>query len=187
MIEKDTNLMNGKGEWDESEHPRDSDGKFASKGGQSTSNQGKTKSQSTKKDAIKHLVETLKKIKNIKVKEIHSFIKSLDPVSLQINGDEIIAEFDKFTADKNLYGHGKSDKDGYAYKLNNPDKLPEMIKQSQYSHSKPEEGKKTPAHAGVKQWHYFKKDYKDFNVVVNVRDKGNRQFVYEVILKKKKV
>lgn len=173
---KDTNLMSGKGEWDESEHPRDEEGKFTCKG-----------DQTTKQDAIKHLVDTLKKIKTAKMKEIHSFIKSLNPISLQINGDEIIAEFDKFTADKNLYGHGKSDKFGYAYKLNNPDKLPEMVKQSNYLYSKPEIGKKKPAHAGVKQWHYFTKEYEGFNVVVNVRDKGDRQFVYEICLKKKKV
>jgi len=140
-----------------------------------------------KQDAAKHLVNALRKIKNVKMKEIHSYIKSLDPISLKMNENKIVAEFDKFSADKNIYGHGKSDKEGYNYKLNNPDKLPELIKQSQYTHSKPEEGKKTPAHIGVKQWHYFKKDYKDFSVVVNIRDKGNRKFVYEIVLKKKKV
>lgn len=51
MLEKDNNLMNGKGEWNEGDHPRDSDGKFTSKGGgQSTVSQVKTESQSTKKE-----------------------------------------------------------------------------------------------------------------------------------------
>lgn len=51
MLEKDNNLMSGKGEWNEGDHPRDSDGKFTSKGGgQSTASQVKTESQSTKKE-----------------------------------------------------------------------------------------------------------------------------------------
>ena len=49
-FEKDNNLMSGKGEWEESEHPRDNDGKFTSKGGgQSTTSQEKDKTQSIKK------------------------------------------------------------------------------------------------------------------------------------------
>lgn len=44
---KDTNIMEGKGEWDETKHPRDEDGKFASKGeGQSTTSQ-KNKEKTT--------------------------------------------------------------------------------------------------------------------------------------------
>ena len=51
MLKKDNNLMNGKGEWNEADHPRDGDGKFTSKGGgQSTVSQVKTESQSTKKE-----------------------------------------------------------------------------------------------------------------------------------------
>ena len=51
MFEKDTDIMSGKGEWDEAEHPRDSDGKLTSKGGgQSTTSRAKTESQETKKE-----------------------------------------------------------------------------------------------------------------------------------------
>lgn len=187
-FKKDNNIMSGKGENDidwitvKGSHIPLKDGQTSKEAIQQHFG-----NQTTKKDAIGHLVNTLKKIKNIKLKEIHTFIKSLEPISLRMNGDEIIAEFDKFTADKNVYGHGKSDKAGYDYKINNPQELPLMIKQSKYSYSKPEIGKKKPAHSGVKEWHYFQKDYGNFNVVVNVRDKGNRKFVYEVILKKKKV
>ena len=47
------------------------------------------------------------------------------------------------------------------------------------------------AHAGVKEWHYFLNeitaaDGKTFNVIINVRDKGSNQFIYEVALKRKK-
>ena len=41
-FKKDNNIMSGKGEWNESEHPRDNDGKFTAKsGGQSTASQVK--------------------------------------------------------------------------------------------------------------------------------------------------
>lgn len=190
MFKKDNNLMSGKGEWNESEHPRDEDGKFTSKGGQSITNQEKTKSQSTKKDAIKHLVGTLKKIKNIKVKEIHSFIKSLDPISLQINGDEIIAEFDKFTADKNLYKPGNSDNEGFHYKIEHFKDFPEFIKDSKYYKSKSETGKTAKQHKGVDSWHYFKKeitiDKGVFKITINIRNKGDKHLIYEVSFQKKK-
>lgn len=53
MLEKDNNLMAGKGEWNEAEHPRDSEGKFTSNGGgQSTNSQVKSENQSTKKEPI---------------------------------------------------------------------------------------------------------------------------------------
>ena len=187
MLEKDNNLMNGKGEWDEADHPRDSDGKFTSKGGgQSTMSQVKTESQLTKKDAVKHLIETLKKIKNVKIKEIHSFIKSLNPIKLQIKDDEIIAEFDKFTADKNVFSIGNSDIEGYNYKLSNVEKLPSYIEGSKYKYSKAETGKSARQHKGVKEWHYFSKEVGDYNITVNVRDKGANKYIYEVSFKKKK-
>lgn len=51
MFTKENTPLAGKGEWDETEHPRDDEGKFTSKGGdQSTVSQVKTESQSTKKE-----------------------------------------------------------------------------------------------------------------------------------------
>lgn len=190
MLKKDNDLMSGKGEWDEEKHPRDEDGKFVKKGFQSTTSQGNKGNQTTKKDAIKHLVETLKKIRNIKVKEIHSFIKSLDPISLQINGDEIIAEFDRYTADKNLYKPGNSDNDGFRYKLEHFKEFPEFIKDSKYNKTKSETGKDTKQHKGVDSWHYFRKEISTdkgaFKITINIRNKSDRHFIYEVSLQKKK-
>lgn len=82
MIKKDTNLMNGKGEWDESEHPRDSDGKFTSKGGQSTTSQEKTKSQSTKKE-LKNLNSQVKAVLEGTYKDSHITLSKETPKVLQ--------------------------------------------------------------------------------------------------------
>ena len=187
-FKKDINIMHGKGEWVESQHPRDEEGKFVKKG-EDVSSQVKQESE-TKQDVLRHLVETLKKVKSIKIKEIVSFIKSLNPINLKINDDEIVAEFDKFTADKNVFSIGNSDIEGYKYKLSNVDKLPSYIEGSEYQYSKIETGKKTRQHKGVKEWHYFSKEISTekgtFDIVVNVRDKGKNKYIYEVSFKKKK-
>lgn len=201
MMEKDNNLLHGKGEDDvewitvNGSHVPIKDGQtpqeaiknhFANK-----SKVERSKSEDVRKsEAIKHLIDTLKKIKKIKTKELHNYIRSLNPVKLQINDGEIIAEFDRFSADKNIYGQGRSDKSGYDYKLSNPTQIPKIVESSKYSYSQKEQGKDTQQHKGVKQWHYFTNEIQtengNFNVVVNVRDKGENQFVYEIAIKKKK-
>lgn len=198
--------------WEESKHPRDDDGKFTDKGQGTPAERkrleemGIEKNKETnytieqtlreeeklnsKKENIKKLVQVLKQIKKIKVKELFDIIRNFDSVNLSTDDKELIAEFDKYTANKNIYGHGKSDKEGYNYKLNNIHNIPKIIKTSQYSHSKKEIGKNTPQHKDVKSWYYFtneiKTDKGGFNVIVNIRDKGNKQFVYEVAIKRKK-
>lgn len=66
--------------------------------------------------------------------------------------------------------------------------LPSIIENSKYTYSKDEIGKLNKAHKGVKQWHYFAKqietDTGKYNVTINIRDKGNEQFVYEVAFRK---
>ena len=141
-----------------------------------------------KQDTIQSLVNNLKKVKNIKYKELRDYIKNLNPIKLTINDDEIIAQFDKYTAKKNIYGKGLSDDAGYNYKLSNISKIPQIVKTSKYKYSQVEKGKKTSQHIGVKKWHYFintiETDNGNFNVVVNIRDKGNEQFIYEIAIKK---
>lgn len=143
-----------------------------------------------KQDAVKQLVNTLRKIKNIKIKEIHNYIRSLEPISLRINENEIVAEFDKFTADKNVYDIGNSDIPGFNYKLSHIEDLPKYIEDSSYIYSKSETGKTSKQHKGVNQWHYFVNEIMTddgaYNITVNVRDKGANKYVYEVSFKKKR-
>lgn len=194
MFEKDKNLMNGAGEQDLDWITTENGVHIPIKGGQTkkeaiSSHFSKIENKE-KIDAVQHLITTLKSIKKKKIKDIHEYIKNLEPISLKINDNEIVAEFDKFTADKNVYKPGNSDYEGFNYKLENIKELPQIIKNSNYSHSKSELGKTTRQHKGVKQWHYFinqiNTDKGTFNVTINIRDKGNNQFVYEVAFKKKK-
>ena len=45
-------------------------------------------------------------------------------------------------------------------------------------------GKKTAAHKDVKFWHYFKGKVETvkgtYDITINIRDKGDKQFVYEI-------
>ena len=189
-FEKDNNLMSGKGEWEESEHPRDNDGKFTSKGGgQSTTSQEKDKTQSTKKDAIKHLNTKLDK--NELVRKIRNF----EPIKLMVEDREITAQFDRSGAKKIVYGKSESKerfetaKDHNA-KLKNIDKLPEFIKTSRYERSSLEDGKSSKTHIGVKEWHYFENkvdiNNKKYDIFIDIRDKGQNQYVYFVRFKENK-
>ena len=197
-FEKNKSLMNGKGEDDvqwitvkgnhipikDGENPQEAiKNHFANKNKANDTNNEKI-------SQMQRLVDVLNKIKKIKIKEMHTFIKSLQPINLQINGDEIFAEFDEFTADKNIYKPGNSDVDGFSYKLEHYKEFPEFIKNSNYIKSKSETGKSTKQHKGVDSWHYFRKDISTdkgvFNITINIRNKKNRHFIYEVSLKKKK-
>ncbi len=156
-----------------------------------------------KQEAIQSLVNVLKNASYIKSNNNSSNIKtklsnkqlvdkimSFQPIELQIRDRTIIAQFDKYTANKNVYERNRSDYKGFAYKKDNIEQLPTIIKSSTYSYSTPEIGKKLPQHRGVKEWHYFinqiDTEKGKFDVVINVRDKGNEQFVYEVAFKKVK-
>ena len=146
--------------------------------------------QELKQKEITRLISVLKQVKKVKLKEIYDYIKNLDPVKLKINDNEIIAEFDSFTAEKNVYSRGKSNIEGHRYKLENYKELPEYVSNSKYNYSKNETGKTAPQHKGVKEWHYFNNriqtDDGDYNIVVNVRDKGDKKYVYEIAIKKRK-
>lgn len=197
-FEKNKSLMNGKGEDDvqwitvkgnhipikDGENPQEAiKNHFANKNKVNDANNDKN-------EQIQRLIDVLMKVKKLKVKEIHTFIKELNPINLKINGDNIIAEFDKFTADKNVYKPGNSDTLGFRYKLENYKNFPEFIKDSHYTKTKAEIGKTTKQHKGVDSWHYFQKEISTdkgvFRITINLRNKKDKHFVYEVSLQKKK-
>lgn len=202
--------------WEENKHPRDDDGKFTDKGqgtpaerkrlrdlgidSQSLTEQNKLKIGETnkykdnasenKKQKIQSLIQTLQKIRKIKMKELVSFIQKLGPIELHTNSKDILAEFDKYSGLKNIYTRGNSDEVGFNFKIENIKDLPNFIKGSKFLRSKAEEGKPSRQHKGVKEWHYFVNNLitekGNFNVIVNIRDKGTNQYVYEVAFTKKK-
>ncbi len=195
-------------QWEENKHPRDDDGKFSSGGGTpaehkrleemgvGNGDKGKpTLEQSLKEEEISNnkkeqvvkLVQTLNEVKKIKVKELVDLVESFQPVELEINDRTILAAFDRYSAKKNVYTRGNSTHRGFTFKINNIKELPKFIQDSSYAYSKKETGKDTKQHKGVKEWHYFKNDIQvgdeKYDVIINVRDKGDKQFVYEVTFK----
>lgn len=200
ILKQDNNIMSGKGEWDENEHPRDNEGRFTKKGNDTNEKiirikkrgfieENKFKAKSFN-ESVKEISDINNNIKNQIGKQLINTILKFEPINLKIGEKEITVQFDKFSANKNVYSVGNSDYKGYQYKYNNIDKIPMYVKSSTYSHSKKEIGKNTPQHKGVKEWHYFinqvNTDKGVFDIVINIRDKGNEQFVYEVALKNKK-
>ncbi len=203
-MKKDTNLLNGKGEneivsWitvngahipiEEGESKKEAITKHF---------KNKEEQQAHLEKGIQQLLEWQRTIPDDvllselrlpkeKLKELATKIKNFEPITLEIDGREITAKCDRYTAQKNIYTRGNSSISGFNYKLNNVDKLPEIIKSSTYDYSKPETGKESPQHKGVQEWHYFSTrltvDNQKFNVIVNIRDKGSEQFVYEVAIK----
>lgn len=73
------------------------------------------------------------------------------------------------------------------FKIKNLNKLPDYVSNTTFDFSKNETGKESRQHRGIKLWHYFKgmveTDSGIYEIVVNVRDKGDRQFVYEVSIR----
>lgn len=192
-FKKDNNLMGGKGEDDidwitvKGNHIPIKDGESPK---EAVENYFKKVEQTEGKRQIQRLVSVLQKIKAIKMKNLAALIQNFKPIKLNIEDKEILAEFDKYGARKNIYGHGKSDNIGYNYKISNAEKLPQIISNSKYLYSKEEQGKNKPQHKDVKMWHYFTKkintDKGILNIVVNVRDTGDKNYVYEVAIRRKK-
>lgn len=121
-------------------------------------------------------------------KLVHT-IKNFDPIPLKIGDKEILAEFDTFTANKNIFTQGNSDKVGLKWKREHIEQLPRMLKNIQYVGTSKETGKNLPQHKGVKQWHYFRLKVRDgknrYTLLINVREKGKKFYIYEIKVTKR--
>ena len=106
------------------------------------------------------------------------------------NGTTYYATFDRGGVQKNIYGDNQSDSKGHVAKVNAgaSGDIFDIVENSNYNHTAKESGKANPMHKGVLSWDYFDKsvqiDGEMFNVLINVRDKGNNQFVYNVAVRK---
>lgn len=203
--------------WEESKHPRDDDGRFISKNGTPAEHKRlrekgiiskeeekelnyKVRSSSIKaetgytitatKAEMKKLEEMQYQLQKKEMKELVNQVLNFEPIKLKIGNREITARFDKYGARKNIYAKGKSDYDGYNFKIDHIKELPNYIKTATYSWSKKEEGKNSPQHKDVKEWHYFINQIKTekgvFDLTINVRDLGKSQYFYEISFRKQK-
>lgn len=191
--------------FDESKHPRDATGKFTEGVGTKAEQEKleklgistkESKESSNLNNEEKRLEEiTGEKVENVKQrrkernKQLVHIIKNFDPIPLKIGDKKILAEFDTFTANKNIFAKGNSDKVGVKWKKKHIEQLPKILKSIKYVGTSKETGKNLPQHKGVKQWHYFRlkvRDGKDrYALLANVREKGKKFHLYEIKVTKR--
>lgn len=82
-FEKDKDLFSGKGEWDETDHPRDNDGKFTSNGGEAQSNTKQSKHENKKDKKVKSLDEQVESVLNGSFTGSHVVLSEETPQILQ--------------------------------------------------------------------------------------------------------
>ena len=151
-----------------------------------------------KQDGIEEY-KTSDNIKNMPLPEKKQFFKNKleneyngRTIKFQKDGRAYYASFDGVDVDKIIYGDNKSDGSGYKAKINAgaDGDFFDLIEHSNYDKTLPEKGKGGRAHKGVKTWDYYTKtveiDGNLYDEVINVRDKGNGQYVYSVTLEKHK-
>lgn len=151
-----------------------------------------------KQDGIEEY-KTSDNIKNMPLPEKKQFFKNKleneyngRTIKFQKDGRTYYASFDGVDVDKIIYGDNKSDGSGYKAKINAgaDGDFFDLIEHSNYDKTLPEKGKGSRAHKGVKTWDYYTKtveiDGNLYDEVINVRDKGNGQYVYSVTLEKHK-
>ena len=110
------------------------------------------------------------------------------------NGETYYAQFNDAGIRKGVYGDNKSSPSGFNAKLNigADGNYFEPIENGAYKSSSTEQGKTTSSgiHDDTKQWDYFVKtvqsDGKLYDVLVNVADQGDNQYVYDVNLRESK-
>ena len=105
------------------------------------------------------------------------------------NGNTYYAFYDESGLNKGVYGDNKSDKNGYKAKINigADGNYIELAENALYDNSKTETGKSNRFHKDANSWDYFvkkvKSDGRYFDVLINVKDTGNNQYVYDITLK----
>lgn len=105
------------------------------------------------------------------------------------NGEVYYAFYDTDGLNKGVYGDKKSDKKGYKAKINigADGNYIELAENSLYVNSSEESGKDNRFHKDAKTWDYYVKTIKSdgnyYDVLINVKDTGNNQYVYDITLK----
>ena len=108
------------------------------------------------------------------------------------NGHAYYAQFTKSDVNKTLYGDKRSDEVGWKAKINTgaDGNIFELVENAQYNGSRPESGKNTAAHKGVRYWDYFIKkvqvDGRVFDLVANVRQRDDGRYVYSIQMNRDK-
>ncbi len=99
------------------------------------------------------------------------------------------AQYNGRSVKKGVHGDKKSSRKGYKAKINigADGNYIELAENALYQGSSLEHGKKNDFHSNAKAWDYYVKtikcDGEYFDVLINVKDTGNEQYVYDITLK----
>lgn len=105
------------------------------------------------------------------------------------NGETYYAMYNDRGIKKGVFGDKKSDVKGYKAKVNigADGNYVELAENSLYTGTSVEQGKNSTFHKTAKTWDYYVKTIKSdgayFDVLINVKDSGNNQFVYDITMK----
>lgn len=105
------------------------------------------------------------------------------------NGTVYYALYSPRGVSKGVYGDKKSSKRGYQTKINigADGNYIELAEKSKYSETRSEKGKTQAFHKDAKSWDYYEKTIKSdgryYDVLINVKDTGKNQYVYDITLK----
>lgn len=105
-----------------------------------------------------------------------------------IGNEAYYARFEDVDLKKNIYGDRKSSQRGYNAKINTgaSGDIFNLVENARYYGSKSETGKEAAAHQDVQNWDYFVKqvqiDGRVYDLLANVRRKGNGEYVYSIQL-----
>lgn len=108
------------------------------------------------------------------------------------NGQVYYALFNKSAINKGIQGDKKSDRRGYKAKINigADGNYVELAENALYDRSSEETGKSNKFHSDAKVWDYYVKtiacDGAYYDVLINVKDTGDSQYVYDITLHEKK-
>lgn len=105
-------------------------------------------------------------------------------------GKVYYALYDQMSLKKGVYGDKKSDEAGKKAKINigADGNYIELAENALYSNSSIEQGKNSKFHKNAKVWDYYVKTIKSdgiyYDVLINVKDTGNEQYVYDITLRR---
>lgn len=106
------------------------------------------------------------------------------------DGKVYYAQYSPMGVSKGIYGDKKSNRKGLQAKINigADGNYIELAENAQYIGTSPEQGKTSQYHKDAKEWDYYKKtiqsDGEYYDVLINIKDTGENQYVYDITLKK---
>ena len=142
---------------------------------------GKTYESKTADEDIDWLFDTKFSLSSPKISKLSKIILEMSKIKKVAGNKEIRISTDQYSVDKAIHSKkGRTSREVNA-RIKAIPEFEEIIRRSKFSHTDTEiVGLNKEAKKGVIAMHYFKTTHNGFDIEIVVRDKGKRQFLYEV-------